>query len=348
MIDEVSFKVKAGNGGNGAVSFHRAKYIPKGGPDGGDGGNGGSIWLGAEKGINTLSFFAGRDRFEANNGGKGSGSKRHGENAEDITLKVPVGTVVSEIISQLPIVNCQLISDLVEDRQKVCIAQGGVGGRGNFHFRSSVNTTPLEFEEGTRGEKKLIQLELKVLAQVGLVGLPNAGKSTLLSILTKAQPKIANYPFTTLTPNLGAMKLPGRQDHLVIADIPGLIEGASSGKGLGLSFLRHIERCRILLYLVAPTDEVLGGELTEKSLYTDLNRQYDEVRKELGMYKKELLDVPSMVVINKIDLLSEELAEKAAKKFASKKLTVLMLSAATGAGLQELVKEIDRQFTSLR
>lgn len=337
MIDEVSFSVKAGDGGNGSVSFRREKYAPKGGPDGGDGGNGGSVWLLAQKGINTLSFFSGRDRFEAPDGGKGSKRKRHGENAPDITLKVPVGTVVYEGTTQL--------FDLVEDGQKACLAKGGVGGRGNFQFRSSVNTTPQEYEEGTKGEQRMLRLELKVLAHVGFVGLPNAGKSTLLSMLTKAQPKIANYPFTTLSPNLGAMQIPGRNDHLMIADIPGLIEGASEGKGLGIQFLRHVERCRVFVYLVSPTEEVLSGN--SENLVKDLQRQYAEVRNEVGTYKKELLEVPYLLVINKIDLIDEQIMVQAITELQKENPQVLAISAATGNGVSDLVDAIVRKFDSL-
>lgn len=337
MIDEVSFSVKAGDGGNGSVSFRREKYAPKGGPDGGDGGNGGSVWLLAQKGINTLSFFSGRDRFEAPDGGRGSKRKRHGENASDITLKVPVGTVVYEGTTQL--------FDLVEDGQKACLAKGGVGGRGNFQFRSSVNTTPQEYEEGTKGEQRMVSLELKVLAHVGFVGLPNAGKSTLLSMLTKAQPKIANYPFTTLSPNLGAMQIPGRNDHLMIADIPGLIEGASEGKGLGIQFLRHVERCRVLVYIVAPSEEVLSSNSSD--LAADLQRQYVEVRNEVGTYKKELLEVPHLLVINKIDLIDEQTMVQTMIELQKENLKVLAISAATGNGVSALVDAIVREFDSL-
>ncbi len=337
MIDEALFSVKAGDGGNGSVSFRREKYAPKGGPDGGDGGNGGSVWLLAQKGINTLSFFSGRDRFEAPDGGKGSKRKRHGENAEDVTLKVPVGTVVFEGTTQL--------FDLVDDGERVCLAKGGVGGRGNFQFRSSVNTTPQEYEEGTKGEQRMLRLELKVLAHVGFVGLPNAGKSTLLSILTKAQPKIASYPFTTLSPNLGAMQIPGRNDHLMIADIPGLIEGASEGKGLGIQFLKHVERCRVFAYMVAPQEETLSEDASVVA--AELQRQYAEVRNEVGACKKELLEVPSLLVINKIDLVEAEKMSTILTLLKKENPFVLAISAATGQGVSVLVEEIVKKFDAL-
>jgi GTP-binding protein len=248
-----------------------------------------------------------------------------------------------------------MLYDLTEDGQKVVIANGGVGGRGNWQFRSSTNTTPRQYEAGTKGERKTITLELKVLAQIGLVGLPNAGKSTLLAVLTNAKPKIANYPFTTLTPNLGVLRLaqdkPGKRDEsvrdLVIADIPGLIEGASDGKGLGIQFLRHIERCRILLYVVGPTNEVLEGEMTETKLFADFWRQYEEVRQELGEYKKELLALPSLVVVNKIDLFTEKLAGGMVERFAKKGVTGLAISAVTGAGVENLKQEMGKMFGRL-
>lgn len=352
MIDEVSFLVKAGDGGNGSVSFRREKYAPKGGPDGGDGGNGGSVWLEAQKGINTLSFFSGKDRFEANDGGRGSKRKRHGENAEDVILKVPVGTVVYETNGMqndalLARDGVQLF-DLTEDGQRVCLAKGGMGGRGNFQFRSSINTTPQEYEEGTKGDKKTVRLELKVLAHVGLVGLPNAGKSTLLSVLTKAQPKIASYPFTTLAPNLGAMQIPHRSDHLVLADIPGLIEGASEGKGLGIQFLRHVERCRVLVYMVAPTEDVLVNDVSDaKLLFDDLQEQYSEVRNEVGQYKKELLELPYLLVINKIDLIDPAVMKKVTMKLKKSNPAVLAISAVTDQGVNELITEIVAKFDAL-
>lgn len=336
MVDEAKFSIKAGDGGNGTVHFRREKYIPKGGPDGGDGGNGGSIWLVTESGINTLHFFAGKDKFEANDGRHGQKRNRHGADGEDVEILVPMGTIVYEKTKD----GWKEMFDLVESGQRVCVAEGGKGGRGNWHFKSSTNTTPQEFEEGTKGDQREIRLELKVLAQVGLVGLPNGGKSTILSVITKANPKIANYPFTTLSPNLGALKIPGRDDHLVVADIPGLIEGASEGKGLGIQFLKHIERCEVLVYVLYPTEEMLevieSGEKIDKMLID----QHKEVKNELREFKKELLDLPSLVVLNKTDLLSDEVVESVEKRFKSGKIELMSMSAVTGEGMENFVGRV--------
>jgi len=296
MIDEAIFTAKAGHGGDGTVSFRREKYIPKGGPDGGDGGDGGSIYLTADPNLNTLRFFSGKTKFEADPGGRGTKQKRHGKNANDLTLMVPVGTQVYEIdvrgpTSQDPPVggdvevgtsNWKLLADLTQPHQRALIVQGGHGGRGNWQFRSSTNTTPREYEPGTRGEVKDIKLELKLLANIGLVGLPNAGKSTLLSVITKARPQIANYPFTTISPNLGVIDFNGGPTSLVIADIPGLIEGASAGKGLGIQFLKHIERCQLLVFVIAPLDHEINDSASKlsKSLLSQLN----EVKNEMQAY----------------------------------------------------------------
>ncbi len=336
MVDEAIFSVKAGDGGNGAVHFRREKYIPKGGPDGGDGGNGGSIWLVVESGINTLHFFAGKDIFGADDGRHGSKRNRHGADGEDVEILVPMGTIVYQKTED----GWKEMFDLVEHGQRVCVAEGGKGGRGNWHFKSSTNTTPQEFEEGTKGDKREIKLELKVLAQVGLVGLPNGGKSTILSVITKANPKIANYPFTTLSPNLGALKIPGSDNHLVVADIPGLIEGASEGKGLGIQFLKHVERCEVLVYVLYPTEEMLGvmesGEKIDKMLID----QYGEVRGEVGEYKGELVDLPSLVVLNKTDLLSDEVVDSVRKSFRKEKIDLMSMSAVTGEGMDNFVSRI--------
>lgn len=328
MIDEISLIIKAGDGGDGSVSFRREKFVPKGGPDGGDGGNGGSVYLETDPGLNTLEFFAGKDFLESQSGGGGAKRKRKGRHGADLVLKVPVGTQVHE--------RDRLVADLAEPGQRILIARGGEGGLGNWQFRSPTNTTPREAQPGEKGEKKEIRLELKVLAQVGLVGLPNAGKSTLLSVLTRAKPKIGSYPFTTLSPNLGVMEVAGQE--LVVADIPGLIEGASEGKGLGMKFLRHIERCRVLVFVLFPQDEWL--ETPSRQLAGLLKKQLETVQKELGEYKKELLDVPSLLVMNKADLLRGKKLNLIQKSFRS----LAIISAATGEGVAELKEKMYKKW----
>ena len=331
MIDEARFKVKAGNGGGGRVGFRREKYVPKGGPDGGDGGEGGSIFIKADANLNTLRFYAGKDRFEAKNGQVGGGNKEHGKNAKDIILTVPVGTIVYDTKTK------QQLVDLNKSDMQFCLAKGGEGGRGNWHFRSSTNTTPRFAEKGTEGEKKKIQLKLKVLAHIGLVGFPNAGKSTLLSVLTSAKPEIANYPFTTLSPNLGVMKTAGK-DGLVIADIPGLIEGASEGKGLGTRFLKHIERCKLLVYVLYPEDDNLG--LQDKKFSNALWGQKQKLEQELKTFNPTLLKLPSLTVVNKKDLFNEKQAQAVKDFFKTKKQDVTIISAVTKENLETLTHQL--------
>lgn len=342
MIDEATFVVKAGNGGDGAVSFRREKYAPKGGPDGGDGGGGESIYLVSDPNINTLRFFAGKDKFQAQHGGAGSKAKRHGQDGEDLIIKVPIGTLINRVEDDKNIP----VADLDKPNQKVLIAAGGKGGRGNWHFRSATNQVPRHSEPGTKGEKWQIKLELKVLAQVGLVGLPNAGKSTLLSVLTKAKPEIANYPFTTLSPNLGVLEVRtsqrsmevGTSIDLVVADIPGLIEGAHQGKGLGIKFLKHIERCQLLVYVLFPQDHQL--ELSAKQLTNALKKQFNEVKEELKLFDQKLIDLPSLIVLNKTDLLSETQLKDITNYLKKHKIKPLLISAATKQGIEELTQEI--------
>lgn len=336
MIDEAQFSVKAGDGGDGRVSFRREKFVPRGGPDGGDGGLGGSIFLETDSNLNTLRFYAGKDRFMAEDGQPGGRAKKHGKNSDDLVLKVPVGTLVLDAKTS------RVLADLDRPGERFCPARGGRGGRGNWYFRSSTNTAPRQAEEGEKGEQKELLLKLKVLAQIGLVGLPNAGKSTLLSVLTEAKPKIANYPFTTLSPNLGVMKTPDRGDGLVIVDIPGLIEGASQGKGLGIRFLKHIERCRLIIYVLFPEDHNL--ELTGQKLARRLWEQKQKVRNELKAFNPHLLEVPSLVAINKKDLLSERQVRAIKAYFKAKKQTILLVSAVTKENLKALT---DRKFMTL-
>lgn len=328
MIDYAKIAIKAGDGGDGKISFRREKYVPKGGPDGGDGGDGGSVYLEVDKDLNTLVPFQFQKKFEAERGQMGGGAKKHGRDGEDLVLKVAPGTQVSSGRGSF---------DLIKPGEKVVVAQGGQGGRGNWFFRAPDRTTPRIAEKGTKGELVELELELKLLADVGLIGMPNAGKSTLLSVLTKARPKIANYPFTTLEPNLGVM-IVEKGKGLVMADIPGLIEGASKGKGLGIKFLRHVERCQILVHVLdgAKLLEKSSGRLPEDQLKED----YEAIRKELGEHAKELVKKPEIVVLNKIDVLSEKQIKAVKKQFENKVRNLILVSAVTGKGLDKLKREL--------
>ncbi len=338
LIDHVEFRVRAGNGGPGSLHFLRNKISPKGGPDGGDGGNGGSIYLVANPNMTTLLDYAGKDHFDALGGERGSGQKMHGKDAEDMILEVPVGTEVNIRVDEEgnPSKNgaWKKLFDLAKPGEKVLIAQGGAGGKGNTFFKSSVNTTPMYAEAGHWGEEKYLKLEMKILADVGLVGLPNAGKSTLLSVLTAAHPEIANYPFTTITPNLGVMEgeLGGVKRSLVIADIPGLIEDAHMGKGLGTDFLRHIERCRMLVYVISPMDQDLMKD--QKELPVLFKQQFDVVRNEVVSYGHEVDAKPRVVVINKCDVMSEDVIQSIKTLFDGE--TIIVTSAATSVGIETL------------
>lgn len=346
--------VRGGSGGAGAVSFRREKFVPKGGPDGGDGGKGGSVFLMTDPNITTLQDFAHNKKFEATSGEKGHGKKMSGARGDDLEIKVPVGTVVKlvrlspeseeereirvkgmklgvlgKLFSQSKFEGAEVRElDLNEPNMRVLVARGGKGGRGNVHFKGSTRTTPMIAEDGQLGESFEAELELKLLADVGLVGLPNAGKSTLLSVLSNARPKIADYEFTTLEPNLGVLR--ADKVHLVIADIPGLIEGASEGRGLGTKFLKHVERTRVLVHLVPMSNE------SEEEIY----EKYLTIRKELEGFGAGLEAKPEIVVLSKIDVVDKEAVEKTVKYFAKKKIKALPISAATGAGMKELVGKI--------
>jgi len=323
MIDVAKIKVKAGNGGDGRVSFRREKYIPKGGPDGGDGGNGGSIYFVADNNLSTLMDFRSKRIFEVHSGEEGGKKKMTGKTSEDLYIKVPVGTLVYEKRDEKEI----LVGDLTENGEKLLIARSGMGGKGNFRFRSSTNQTPMQYTKGTLGEEKEVRLEVKLIADIGLIGMPNAGKSTLINFLTNANAKVASYPFTTLSPNLGTCVLKNGQ-MVVLADIPGLIEGASKGKGLGDDFLRHIERTRILIHILDP----MQGKAVSN---------YDTIRKELAEYGHGLSDKKEIVVVNKMDLTeSRESFSKIKKDFKSKKIEVLGISAATGEGVDVLMNRV--------
>ena len=290
FIDYAKIELQAGNGGNGAVAFHREKYIDKGGPSGGDGGRGGNIVFQTNTNLHTLQDIRYKRMYKAKNGQSGGSNKRTGKSGEDLIIQVPCGTIIKSIESK------SIIKDLVKEDESHIICQGGIGGKGNFHFKSSTQQTPRFAQEGVKGQKLSIELELKVLADVGLVGLPNAGKSTLLSVMTTAKPKIADYPFTTLQPHLGIVKY-GEYQSFVMADIPGLIEGASKGKGLGHQFLKHIERNKILLFLI---------DVEEKNP----NEVYNQLLDELVNFNKDLLDKDRIVVRTKIDTISENVDER--------------------------------------
>jgi GTP-binding protein len=290
FVDEASIRVTAGNGGHGCVSFRREKYIPKGGPDGGDGGDGGDVWLEGDSGLNTLADFRHARHFRARNGQPGAGQQKTGKSAEDVIVRVPLGTIVRAAETG------ELIGEVLEHGQRLLVARGGHGGKGNTRFKSSTNRTPRQSTPGTPGDERDLQLELKVLADVGLLGFPNAGKSTLISAVSAARPKVADYPFTTLHPNLGVVSLePGRS--FVIADIPGLIEGAAGGAGLGVRFLKHLQRTGLLLHLVeiAPVD---GSDPVE---------QVRALERELSAFDAALADRERWLVLTKTDQLDEAL-----------------------------------------
>ena len=322
FVDEVAIVVTGGAGGDGCVSFRREACVPRGGPDGGDGGDGGSVFLVADGSLNTLHHLAGRHHWKAQRGANGMGKKCAGKSGEDLHVRVPTGTIIRDADRSVT------LKDLSEPGQKVCVATGGKGGRGNVHFKTSVNQAPRYAERSEPGEHRRLHLELKLIADVGLIGKPNAGKSTLLSHVSAARPKIAAYPFTTRYPCLGIVEL-HRDRRFVMADIPGLIEGAHAGAGLGDEFLRHVERTRVLVHMVdicPPVGEPAGD--------------YRSIRKELRRYSPELAGKPEIVVANKMDLTGSEEALAAFRKAARAK--VWAVSAVTGKGLAELMEHIWR------
>ncbi|OIQ49087.1 GTPase Obg/CgtA [Pseudodesulfovibrio hydrargyri] len=337
FVDEATIKVASGKGGNGCASLRREANLPKGGPDGGDGGKGGDVILRGSGRLMSLYDFRLKRHYTARNGQGGMGRDRYGKAADDLIVDLPVGTLIFEIIEEEDgTVREEFIADLVEDGTEIVICKGGDGGRGNLHFKSSVNRTPRYAEPGFPGEEKQLRLELKILADVGLLGLPSAGKSTFISKVSAARPKIAAYPFTTLVPNLGVIE---NDDftRMVIADIPGLIEGASEGRGLGITFLKHVERTRFLVHILAAED-VNRDDPTDG--YAMLNQ-------ELREYNAEMARKPQIQVINKIDTLSEEeLADMKAKVAASGE-TVHFISALTGEGVDELLDAMWSQLARL-
>lgn len=322
FYDYAKVNVKAGDGGNGIVAFRREKYVPKGGPAGGDGGKGGSIILRADEGLRTLVDFRYQTHYKGKRGDHGSGAKQHGRSAEDIVLRVPVGTVVRDADTK------KLLGDLRHHGQEIVVAQGGRGGRGNARFVSSTHRAPAFAENGEKGEERWITLELKLLADVGLVGFPNVGKSTIISRISAAKPKIANYHFTTLEPNLGMVRVDAGRSF-VVADVPGLVEGAAEGAGLGHRFLRHVERTRVLVHVV----DLSGSE--GRDPLEDLST----IRGELEHYAPQLNDKPMVIVANKVDLMRENDREAALDRLAEAypEVRIFALSAATDSDLNELV-----------
>jgi GTP-binding protein len=286
FIDRVVARVKAGDGGSGIISFRREKFVPLGGPDGGDGGRGGDVIVVADNNLSTLLDYTYRDSWLAPSGDHGSGANKTGRSGDDIVLPVPPGTVIRDVDSQ------ELIGEVLTDGDRIVVAHGGRGGKGNAYFATSTHQAPREYQPGEDGEARTLELELKLIADVGLVGQPNAGKSTLLSVISAARPKIGDYPFTTLSPNLGVVQLSDNRTF-VVADLPGIIEGAHEGRGLGLQFLRHIERTRLLAFLV-PIDAI------------DWQAEYDQLRREIEAYSTELAQKPHCVVFTKMDLLGNE------------------------------------------
>lgn len=320
FVDYAEIEVAAGDGGRGAVSFHREKYVPKGGPDGGDGGKGGDIYVRASSNLATLLDFRYKKKYRAEHGQPGGKNNRFGRDGGSIYIDLPVGTIVTDVTSS------RKLADLTQDGQTVLICKGGKGGRGNTHFKSPTNQTPRKAEDGLPGKRRSISLELRSIADVGIVGFPNVGKSTLLSRVSAAHPKIADYPFTTKTPNLGIVPLPGYRGF-VMADIPGLVEGAHHGKGMGIQFLRHIQRTRVILYLL---------DVSSSSPCDDLR----VLKGEMEAFDPKLLKKPAVVVINKIDLIPER--PFAIKEFDVSTGEVHYISAVTGENLENLLKALAR------
>jgi GTP-binding protein len=327
FVDEVEIHVAAGHGGAGALSFRREKFVPRGGPDGGNGGKGGSVYLVADPHRNTLVHFRFTSEFAAKRGGQGEGSLRTGRDGDDLVIPVPVGTTVYKHDPLIP-ESDELIADLTHVGERVRVAQGGRGGLGNAHFATSTNRAPRKHQPGEPGEEFHLRLKLKLLADVGLVGFPNAGKSTFIARVSAAKPKIADYPFTTLTPNLGVVTL-SNERSFVVADVPGLIEGAHEGHGLGHQFLRHIERTKVLIHLV----DVSGAS------GRDPVEDFDTLRNELTLYNRELLEKPHLVVANKIDALDEpDRVTRLADRARALALPFFRVSAVTGEGVPALLE----------
>jgi GTP-binding protein len=330
FVDEVTIELKAGDGGNGAVAFRKEKYVPRGGPNGGDGGRGGSIIFEADSNLSTLLDFRYQRQYEAMRGGHGTGKDMHGSDASDLMLKVPIGTTATEVETG------RVLADLTKHGQTAVAARGGQGGRGNRHFKSSTHQAPKFCENGEPGEKRTIKLELKLLADIGLIGFPNVGKSTLIAAISAARPKIADYPFTTLVPNLGVVHVEETRSF-VVADIPGLIEGASEGVGLGHQFLRHVERTRILAHVI----DVSGAT------GRDPREDYAIINRELVAYNPVLGQLPQTIVLNKIDTADPEHVAALREEFGKYGHEVFAVSAATRDGLEPLVYRFAEQLRDL-
>ncbi len=330
LIDRARIWVKAGDGGNGSASFRREKYVPRGGPDGGDGGRGGSVYIRAKPNLTSLVPFRFTTRFKAENGGPGRSQQRHGKNGKDLTVDVPPGTIVWDDESG------EILADLTEPGEQTQIVRGGRGGLGNVHFKSSTRQAPRMAELGEPGEEIWLRLELRMIADVGLVGLPNAGKSTLLAAVSAAKPKIADYPFTTLEPNLGVVHIGGADGQsFVMADIPGLIEGAADGAGLGLEFLRHVRRTKVLVHVL----DASGG-LEGRDPLVD----FASVQAELGSYEEPLLDKPMLVALNKVDVSeARENVDALTAALQERGFSVFPISAATGEGIENLLNAVAEQ-----
>jgi GTP-binding protein len=329
FIDEAKITVRAGDGGHGCIAFRREKFVPKGGPSGGDGGNGGDIYLVANSQENTLLKFRYNHTFKADRGRHGLGSNKHGKSGEDLDISIPLGTVVQDAESG------EVLHDFTEPGERFLIAHGGHGGHGNAHFASSTNRAPSRAQDGRPGETKTLRLELKLLADVGLVGFPNAGKSTLISSISAARPKIADYPFTTLEPNLGVVGI-DTDRSFVVADIPGLIEGAHLGHGLGTQFLRHIERTRLLLHLV----DVSGTE--DRNPVAD----FKTIEKEMADHNKDLTHKPRIAVATKMDSADKAKVRKLQQWCRQHGIELIKISSVTGEGLEELKQSIIRKLSS--
>lgn len=324
FIDEAKIYVKAGDGGRGCVSFRREKYVPKGGPDGGDGGKGGDVIIRTSRGYRTLLHLKYNQHHVAKRGAHGEGSNRTGRNAQDVEIMVPIGTVVKDAETDT------VLADLVEEGQTFVIARGGLGGRGNARFATPTNRAPRYAQPGLEGKELWINLELKLLADAGIIGLPNVGKSTLISRISAAKPKIADYPFTTLTPNLGVVQY-GDHESFVVADIPGLIKGAHQGMGLGTKFLRHVERTSVLVHIID----------IAKEPYTGGWNDFEVINNELFRFNPSMADKKQIVAINKYDLpVTKERLTGEMEVFSKNNIKVFPISAVTGAGIKELIREI--------
>jgi len=338
FIDYAKIVIKSGDGGNGCVSFRREKYVPKGGPNGGDGGKGGDIIFKASSQLTTLIDFRYKTIYKAKRGEHGMGGDKNGKGGKDIVIMVPCGTVIKEFESG------RVLIELLQDGKEEILLRGGKGGKGNTHYKTSTNQAPRYAEHGREGEEKTVIIELKLIADVGLVGLPNAGKSTLISKISSAKPKIADYPFTTLIPNLGIVKYK-EYTSFVVADIPGIIEGASDGKGLGIRFLRHIERTRLLAFMV-DTSNILEEELhTKKEIKDYITGKYKILLNELKTYDVNLIEKPKILCLTKIDVLGEDIKKKVIS-FKLKGVETIPLSSVSGENLKELKDIIWKKLNS--